>query len=288
LRGTQKSPPDPSCSATDQAELERLRAWLDSLAEGIPRIFQSTSWRLGFGLVRLAKGLVRREHLPAASYRVSQVLDEYRIWRDGQGLEPRGSGLVPAPALAPAQVTILAGDLASSQARNTLPLAERWSQTARVQVIGFRFDPAPSPGGALDRVRLDTFQGSSFPAFHRRLAQALVACTGRHLVATAPNLCSLGLALLANQLSGAPVWLASAPPEQPAAASSQTGAMGLLDPRDPEWNRLLADADRNLPRLSAEATPPAASAPAVLPQARAFAELFAGFHATGRYEPCAG
>jgi len=62
-----------------------LTGWMDGMSRGMERHFKSWSWRLGAGLVGVARRMLRRREVPIQSLQVTRIAREYLEWRSRRG-----------------------------------------------------------------------------------------------------------------------------------------------------------------------------------------------------------
>jgi hypothetical protein len=186
-----------------------------------------------------------------------------RRWRDP---------VVSAPAARrDVQVTVLAGDLSTVRPEQLPDIA-----AGRAEVLGFRFSGSgASLRGPFEAIELE---GCGFPRFHEVLASALTKIAGSRLLVVSPDLPGLGLGLLHNYHFGKQLALVAGDAIGEADTDPDWNNPEFLDPAGEAWRRCLAVFAGQVPRESGTNI-------AVLPAARRFAELFAGFYLKTRSGP---
>ncbi len=209
------------------------------------------------------------DYFMTPSRKFNDVLLIFRRWRE-RGR--RSDSPLKIPRRTRARVVLLAGDLDEN------PQAADMSgfRGPDARVVGFRFG---TRAGAGADARATEFAGCSFPGFHAVLASVLTRVSGESFLALTPGLPGLGLGLLFNFHFGTPLYLKGG--GAAAGGEPDWGDPEYLDPRSAAWSKLLARIADRVPRLEAAVPPP--GPPKVLPAAREFAGMFAGFYkSTGK------
>ena len=108
------------------------------------------------------------------------------------------------------KATVLSWDMSRNHFAKAFCVAEALSRHVEVQLISFRFfeEPIFRPlAEAKPPFEMLSFEGADFPAFFDTLSRAVDAIDGDLIYAVKPRLTSLGAALLANHLTGKPIFL---------------------------------------------------------------------------------
>lgn len=138
-------------------------------------------------------------------------------------------------------VTVATWDICRNHFSKAYNVAEALSRQHQVQLVGFSFFDEPIfPPYANAQPTFETryFPGGSFPDWSRWLARAVAAVRGDTIYAVKPRLPSLGLALLGNSATGAPVVvemndLESVVTSPQAGGVAQSLEFDEVDPADP-------------------------------------------------------